>query len=958
MASLIWAFWLGEATARAATPPEPPRSVLLSTLHPISRTGYGGQAQLLVAELQRQSWHVQLLAWNLRHRGEPPAEDLETLLLRHKIGRSDALEQAGGDPRVLLSGVPVLTSRIAPPTGHETGEGWLEVLRAVDLLEAAEKNCSSACSFRKPDVILHLHDAWWLGPAPLRVKDAGVSGHLPPLLAWLPILFDPLLSDDKERPDRSGQALEVFGGVIAMSVWGRGVYEGALASPTPLRLPPLLGHVPHALEPSFSEGPLAFESEARQRLRRAFGLPEKAFVVLLVGRNPPSGEANRKSHKAGIRAFTKIRSRISELCNELQGSAVQEACARTPTAHLHVHCDLDGSVDIRALLAEVGLGLTIDGGASNSRERLSPEQLRSLYTASDVLLQLSRAEGFGLPVIEAQACGVPVIVNGATAMAENVVLGKVLLPKPRQTPSGGRDDRPGSWTPPDSVAAAEALLAFWVSPPSPTERNAARMILHSTFSQASVGQRVSQLLQTALRPRRTSATSARSDAGPAEPAVPPADSDRAAFCVKEFRRAEECWRTVHSECSGLEEDLRICFRSDWKEPRLAKDKPAMLRNRLTSTRQGWPMLYNVYDIMVGRMLEVCGSWLGQEALLHSILLSPAGPGGPGSGRVLEAGAHIGAMTVPMAQEVLQGRLLALEPSRLNLQLLTANLALAQVSNVDTHQAALGAVSKGSVMVEEPGIMPFADLRFFGPGKKNRKVPVVSVDQLLGAVDRLDLLRLGLASTAGHGLSMAIAGAVRSLERFQPWVLAELPLRDSGSKLDLKMEVSGDDEASFLNSMDSSAYDCVRCDLPVGMTEEPPESWASCASDPRAQLKAKMLLCGHRSRTSGASSGAFGEFPDASVWLRAVAACESFLAPEARKQRQTSQLMEQQCRESKDVQQRLGATLQQRSSSAYVASAYPNYPAMRARPGYVGVQETHMSLARMRTEAGPSELGRF
>ena len=595
MASLIWAFWLGEAMARAATPPQPPRSVLLSTLHPISRTGYGGQAQLLVAELQRQSWHVQLLAWNLRHRGEPPAEDLETLLLRHNIGRSDALEQAGGDPRVLLSSVPVLTSRIAPPTGHESGEGWLEVLRAVDLLEAAEKNCSSsACSFRKPDVILHLHDAWWLGPAPVRVKDAAVSGHLPPLLAWLPILFDPLLSDDPERPDRSGQALEVFRGVIAMSVWGRGVYERALASQetnttTRLELPPLLGTVPHALEPSFSEGPLAFESEARQRLRRGFGLPEKAFVVLLVGRNPPSGEANRKSHKAGIRAFAKMRARISELCSELEGpgpAAVQEACARTPKAHLHVHCDLDGSVDIRALLAEVGLGLTIDGGASNSRERLSPEQLRSLYSASDVLLQLSRAEGFGLPVIEAQASGVPVIVNGATAMAENVVLGKVLLPTPRQTPSGGRDDRPGSWTPPDSVAAAEALLAFWVSPPSPTERNAARMILHSTFSQASVGQHVSQLLQTVLRPRRTSATSAYSEAGPAEPAVQPSDSDGAAFCIKEFRRAEACWRTLHSECSGLDEDLRICFKSDWKEPRLAKDKPAMLRNRLTSTRQG------------------------------------------------------------------------------------------------------------------------------------------------------------------------------------------------------------------------------------------------------------------------------------------------------------------------------------------------------------------------------------
>ena len=296
------------------------------------------------------------------------------------------------------------------------------------------------------------------------------------------------------------------------------------------------------------------------------------------------------------------------------------------------------------------------------------------------------------------------------------------------------------------------------------------------------------------------------------------------------------------------------------------------------------MLYNVYDIMVGRMLEVCGSWLGQEPSLHSILLNSAGgpgPGVPGSGRILEAGAHIGAMTVPLARQVeVQGRLLALEPSRLNLQLLTANLALAQVSNVDTHQAALGAVSKGSVPVEEPDLMPFADFRRFGPGKKNRKVPVVSVDQLLGAVDRLDLLRLGLASTAGHGLSIAIAGAVRSLERFQPWVLAELPLRDSGNKLDLKMEVSGDDEAAFLSSMDSSAYDCVRCDMPLGPTEaEPPESWASCTSDPRAQLKAKMLLCGHRSRTSGTSDG---EVPDASVWLRAVATCQRVLASEVRK----------------------------------------------------------------------------
>ena len=596
---------LGALTSVAGAMARPSRSVLLSTLHPISRTGYGGQTQMLVAELQ-QSWHVQLLAWNLRHRGELPAEDLEAMLRRHSMSRSDALAQAGGDPRALLSGVPVLTTRIAPPTGHETGEGWLEVLRAVDLLEAAAKNCSAACPFRKPDVILHLHDAWWLGPAPSQVKQAAASEHLPPLVAWLPILFDPLLSDDPTRPDRSGSALELFSGVITMSVWGRGVYEAALASwakelqnaqereakSFQVRwLPPHLGYVPHALHPSFAEGPLAFESDSRGRLRSAFGLPQKAFVVLIVGRNPPppSSEANRKSHKAGIRAFARVRSRIAELCG---GEAVPEACARTSFAHLHLHCDVDGSVDIRALLAEVGLSLKPDGGASSSREKLSQEQLRNLYSASDVLLQLSRAEGFGLPVIEAQASGAPVIVNGATAMAENVVLGKVLLPTPRQAPSGGRDDRPGSWTPPDSIAAAEALLETWVAPPSPTERNSARMALHSHFAQSSVGQRMSQLLESVLRDpsaneshlASSSLTQSSQQPEAADVAIEPAVA-QAAFCSKEFLFAEACWREgVLTDCTQGEEDLRACFVRDWQEPQLAGKH--MPRNRLVSTRQG------------------------------------------------------------------------------------------------------------------------------------------------------------------------------------------------------------------------------------------------------------------------------------------------------------------------------------------------------------------------------------
>lgn len=107
-------------------------SLLLSSLHPVSRTGYGGQVQLLVSGLSKD-FHVQLLAWNLKHRGEGPAEDLKALLQGKGINGTEALAHAGGDPRALLPGVPVVTSQLAPPTGHEKGQGWFEILRAVDL---------------------------------------------------------------------------------------------------------------------------------------------------------------------------------------------------------------------------------------------------------------------------------------------------------------------------------------------------------------------------------------------------------------------------------------------------------------------------------------------------------------------------------------------------------------------------------------------------------------------------------------------------------------------------------------------------------------------------------------------------------------------------------------------------------------------------------------------------------
>jgi len=59
--------------------------------------------------------------------------------------------------------------------------------------------------------------------------------------------------------------------------------------------------------------------------------------------------------------------------------------------------------------------------------RVSEEELPSYYAASDIFVIPSLYEGFGLPILEAQACGSPVIGSDCTAIAETIGLGGVVF---------------------------------------------------------------------------------------------------------------------------------------------------------------------------------------------------------------------------------------------------------------------------------------------------------------------------------------------------------------------------------------------------------------------------------------------------------------------------------------------------------------------------------------------------
>ena len=82
---------------------------------------------------------------------------------------------------------------------------------------------------------------------------------------------------------------------------------------------------------------------------------------------------------------------------------------------------VDGMVNIPELCSYLGLVEGEDYAFPNPYQNaigFPPEYLADLYRASNVHLLTSAGEGFGIPTLEAQACGTPVIVGDWTASAE------------------------------------------------------------------------------------------------------------------------------------------------------------------------------------------------------------------------------------------------------------------------------------------------------------------------------------------------------------------------------------------------------------------------------------------------------------------------------------------------------------------------------------------------------------
>jgi len=110
-----------------------------------------------------------------------------------------------------------------------------------------------------------------------------------------------------------------------------------------------------------------------------------------------------------------------------------------PEALLYLHTEAKSQygIDLVALLKACGISKDQVQFAEPYGHRMGiPDDVMArIYTRTDVLLSATAGEGFGLPVLEAQACGTPVIVSNFSAQPELVGDGWIVEVQPQWNPT-------------------------------------------------------------------------------------------------------------------------------------------------------------------------------------------------------------------------------------------------------------------------------------------------------------------------------------------------------------------------------------------------------------------------------------------------------------------------------------------------------------------------------------------
>lgn len=145
--------------------------------------------------------------------------------------------------------------------------------------------------------------------------------------------------------------------------------------------------------------------------RRVIGLSEMykdAYMVGMVAAN--KGYPSRKAFEQNIAAFKMLNDKHKDTILFLQTWSGEGGQWGRECVNLVEYC--------RQVGLQLGKNVFFCDQFANVTTGFPDSYMVSLYNAMDVLLSVSRGEGFGIPILEAQSCGTPVITGDWTSMSE------------------------------------------------------------------------------------------------------------------------------------------------------------------------------------------------------------------------------------------------------------------------------------------------------------------------------------------------------------------------------------------------------------------------------------------------------------------------------------------------------------------------------------------------------------
>jgi len=225
----------------------------------------------------------------------------------------------------------------------------------------------------KSDIVISNQDTW--------VLDPNIMRQIPRWIPWVPIDMDPVGPAIIER-------MKLAYRIVTCSKFGYEQLKNFGLHST---------YIPYSVDSEI------FKPMDKKAMRRKYGIPEDGFVFGMVAANkdlPP-----RKSFQEVMDAFKMFLAKHSD-------------------AYLYLNVPIGSPTGFPILEYAKIIGIAervLHNPNYSLFFKFGKKEVAEIINCFDVSLNPSISEGFGLNIIEAQSCGIPVIVNDFTAMPELII---------------------------------------------------------------------------------------------------------------------------------------------------------------------------------------------------------------------------------------------------------------------------------------------------------------------------------------------------------------------------------------------------------------------------------------------------------------------------------------------------------------------------------------------------------